>query len=142
MPTSIRKKGVLNQKLSDFETKIVEAFEKHIKLMLVDDWYITLDFTSVEDEAMQTLAKPEYRSATIEIDAEQLQDQPECIAHYVRHEIIHVLLWSYFSIAEELCYKRTEGALEKLEEQMVYLVEHMPLWPILYKGLEKETKEE
>lgn len=138
MPLTIKRGDEYDPKLTDFEKDIVASFERHIKLMLVDEWYITVNFEGVEDEAMETEAHPEYRKAEVSVDSEDLKYQPEHLDKYVRHEIMHILVWEHYSIVSELCYKRTEGALRKLEEAVIYSLEHMPAWDVMYKQLDSE----
>jgi len=121
--------------LTSDEEKIVKAFKEHIALMLKDDWYITVKFAAVEEDyGMETEAKPEYRKAIITVDIAQIKDQWEYLNHFIRHELLHIIVWNFFDIAGTLAYKNTSKAMEKLEEQVIYLLEHMPLWDNLYKG--------
>jgi hypothetical protein len=142
MPLHTKKNGKYDSDitLTELEKTVVKSVKKHIELMFADDWYITVEFDTVEGEAAETEASPEYRKAIITVDPHQMEDQLEYLDKYIRHEICHILLWNYFSIAEELCYKRTEGALRKLEEQLVYLLEHMPCWERFYKELDNTKK--
>jgi hypothetical protein len=134
MPLTIKRAGEFIQ-AEDYtpdEARVVAAFEEHIELMLHDDWYITVHFTEVEGECMATEAFPEYRKATVDVHIEGIREQWEYLNHYVRHELLHVIVWNFFDIAGTLAYKNVGRALGKLEEQVIYLLEHMPLWSKLY----------
>ena len=134
MPITLKKDGeyVEADVLTPFETNVLASFKRHIALMLVDDWYITIKFESVEGEAMECEVATEYRNAKISVDSKQLEGQPEYIDHYVRHEILHIIVWNFFDIAGTLAYKNAAAALVKLEESVIDRLEHMPLWDKLY----------
>jgi hypothetical protein len=134
MPLHIKRNGEYNPELTELEQQIVKAFEQHIELMLQDEWYITIKFAKMpaEDDCMETLAKPEYRTAEVTVDTEGIGAQPEYINNYVRHELLHVLVWSFFDIAGTLSYKNSKDALIKLEEEVIGRLEHMPLWKKIY----------
>lgn len=138
MPTEVKKNGKYNDEaqLTAFEEQVAKSLNKHIELMLADSWYITLEFTTVEGEAMECTVKQEYRKAEINVDTAQLEGQPEYIDHYIRHELLHILVWNFFDIAGTLAYKNAADALVKLEESVIDRLEHMPLWNKLY---DKET---
>lgn len=135
MPLHIRKSGELVEKstLTAFEQQVVDSFELHIKLMFADEWYVEVKFEPVEEEAMETECNPEYRTAKVSVDSENLKDQPEYVHHYVRHELLHVLTWNFFDIAGTLAYKNAKEALLKLEEAVIGRLEHMPGWERMYK---------
>ncbi|NIO37413.1 hypothetical protein GTO27_06885 [Candidatus Bathyarchaeota archaeon] len=138
MPISIKKDGKYDDevKLNDYEKDVVASFHKHVDLMLDDKWYLTLKFEPVEDEAMECEVQPEYRTAKVSIDSDQLKSQPEYIDFYVRHELLHVVVWNFFDIAGTLAYKNAAQALIKLEESVIDRLEHMPMWKLVYKALE------
>ena len=138
MPVSIKKAGKYGEEatLLPVEEAVVTSLHKHVALMLADDWYINLEFCSVEDEAMETLCKPEYRKAEISVDTAKISAEEEYIDHYIRHELLHVLVWNFFDIAGTLAYKNAASALVKLEESVIDRLEHMPLWDRLDKGTE------
>jgi hypothetical protein len=142
MPLTLKRAGefIKRETLSGDELRVVTAFEEHIVLMLKDDWYISLDFTKVEGECMATEAFPEYRKATIEVDIPGLTEQWEYLNHYVRHELLHIIVWNFFDIAGTLAYKNVDRALVKLEESVIFLLEHMPLWEKLYAAENKTKK--
>lgn len=135
MPLHIKRDGEYDPELNEIEQKVVAAFKQHISLMLQDEWYITIKFAPMtgDDDCMETLAKPEYRTAEVTVDSEGIEKQPEYINHYVRHELLHVLVWSFFDIAGTLSYKNTSAALIKLEEEVIGRLEHMPLWEKIYR---------
>jgi hypothetical protein len=135
MPLHIKKDGEYNPELNDIEHQIIDSFENHIKMMLQDEWYITIKFAKLpaDDDCMETLAKPEYRTAEVTVDVEGIAAQPEYLNHYVRHELLHVLVWSFFDIAGTLSYKNSKDALIKCEEEVIGRLEHMPLWKRLYE---------
>jgi hypothetical protein len=116
--------------------EIICSVKLHQKLMGLEDWYGHVIFKKVEEEdggdTMETECWPHYRKFELTVDLESVAVKKEYINHYVRHEFIHVLIWGFFDIAGELCYKRTEGALRKLEENTIYALEHMPLWDLVY----------
>jgi hypothetical protein len=122
----------------DIEKEMAISLKKHVKLMMADDWDLTLEFRKVEDEAAETEVKPEYRRAVIAIDTEKMAHEPEHIDHYLRHEILHIIVWNFFDIAGTLCYKNTGEALLKLEESVIDRLEHMPMWKNMYKLVEAE----
>lgn len=142
MPITLKKddKYVELSELNQFEQDVVKSFKKHVALMLVDDWYITIKFGPLEDEAMECEVATEYRNAKIGVDSAQLAGQPEYIDNYVRHEILHIIVWNFFDIAGTLAYKNAAAALVKLEESVIDRLEHMPLWKKLYTELDKDEK--
>lgn len=142
MPIHIKKEGKYDSALTPAEEVIVASFTKHIKLMFADDWYITIEFATVEEEAMETEAKPEYRTASITVDMTQMEYQEEYIDKFARHELLHILTWSWFGIAGTLAYKNAGRALEKIEEAVIDRLEHMPAWEYMYKGLAQEKQED
>jgi len=140
MPLSVKKNDEFTEDLSEVERLVVDCFKKHIALMLADEWYITVRFAPINDheEAMDTTANPEYRSAVVTVDMDRFSEQREHLDKYVRHELLHVLVWQFFDIAGTLAYKNAARALEKIEESVIDRLEHMPLWERLY-GESEET---
>jgi hypothetical protein len=143
MPLTLKRKGEFVEKadLTEDELRVVVAFEEHIALMLTDDWYLTVHFTKVDEEAMATQTWPEYRKAIVEVDLPNISTQWEYLNHYVRHELLHIIVWNFFDIAGTLAYKNVGRALGKLEEQVIYLLEHMPLWSVLYEKTDRQREE-
>lgn len=136
MPLTLKRKEQCLQEseLTPDETRILECFKLHINYMLTDDWYITLDFgAEVGEEPMATTAKPEYRSAAVDIEMKEMEGQWDYLAHHVRHELLHIIVWSFFDIAGTLTYKNAKQAMVKLEESVIDRLEHMPLWSKLYE---------
>lgn len=124
--------------------KVVDSIRIHQQLMGLDDWYGVVEFKQVDEEeggdTMETEAWPQYKKFEITVDLKSLENSPEYLHFYTRHEMSHVLTWTYFGIAEELCYKRAKGAIRKLDEATVGMLEHMPLWDTLYETLGIDTK--
>ena len=145
MPLTIKRNDefITAEDLTKDEHLVVDSFEEHINLMLKDDWYITISFVEneIDGECMATEAFPEYRKASIEVFLPGLTEQWEYLDHYVRHELLHIIIWNFFDIAGTLAYKNVSKALGKLEEQVIYLLEHMPLWNVLYDKQRENKKE-
>jgi hypothetical protein len=142
MPLHTKKNGDYCEldTLTEFERSIITSFEKHLELMFADEWYIDIIFEPVVGEAMETGAYPEYRRAEISVDSPQLLKKPDDVDSFVRHELLHILIWSWFDIAGTLAYKNAEKALAKIEEAVIDRLEHMPAWELMYKGIEREEE--
>ncbi len=127
---------------SNLAKQVIESVKLHQKLLGLEDWYGHLTFGKVEKEdggeGMETEAWPQYKKFEITADIDTLIGSSEYLHHYVRHECLHILLWSYFGMTADLCYKNAQKALRKLEETAVYDLEHMPLFDVLYETLEKK----
>jgi hypothetical protein len=107
--------------------QVLGSFRHHQDLMGLDSWTIKLFWRPVGDhKIMATSAEPEYYQASIDIDLEDLDI--EHLSEYVRHELLHVLLWQYTETAESLVLKKAKGTIRKLEERTVSDLERMPLW--------------
>ena len=121
---------------SPLAKQIVESVKLHQRLLGLEDWYGHLNFAKVETkdggEGMETECWPQYKKFEITADVEAFRNSPEYIHHYVRHECMHILLWNYFGFAQDMCYKNAQKALTKNEEGAIYLLEHMPLWDLVY----------
>ena len=97
------------------------------ELMGLQDWDIKFTWAPVgKSYVMETSAEPEYYKATITVDLPNLD--PAHLPSYLRHELLHIILWQYTEAAEAFALKRTKTTLRKLEERMVSDLERMPLW--------------
>ena len=137
-PVKLEVRG--DRKNEPFAKKVIASVELHQKLLGLEDWYGHLVFGKVEfedgGEGMETECWPQYRKFEITVDVDTFAKSQEYLNHYVRHECLHVLLWSYFGMAGDLCYKNAEKALRKQEETAIYDLEHMPLWDLIYEKVE------
>ena len=123
-----------------FAKKVIASVELHQKLLGLEDWYGYLVFGKVEEEdggeGMETECWPQYKKFEITVDVDTFSTSQEYLHHYVRHECFHVLLWSYFGMALDLCYKNAQKVLRKQEESAIRDLEHMPLWDKLYDNID------
>ena len=130
------------QKGEALAKQVIASVKLHQNLMGLDDWYGKIVFAPVEDEdggdIMETECHPQYKKFTITVDLNVLNTSPEYLQHYVRHELFHVLVWFMFDLSTELSYKKGAGAIRKLEERVIYDLEHMPLWDLVYVNKEDE----
>jgi hypothetical protein len=110
--------------------------------MGLQGWDIFVEFGEIKGKgndaemAMETFAEPEYYKTTLTVDLSRLHEID--INTYVRHEFLHTILWLYTHAAEELCVKKAQGTVLKLEERVVSDLERMPLWEMLYKMRKKQ----
>lgn len=118
--------------------KFMSSLEKHLRWMDLNKWIIKVEYVEIdEDCGMETSCQPQYYKATIGVDLAFLDSsnkQREAIDEYVRHELLHVVLWIYTALAEDLSLKKGKGAIRKMEERVVSDLERMPLWDKLYKN--------
>lgn len=107
--------------------QVVARITELAQLMGLGSWEIKIDWHSVEGTfTMETTAEPEYYKVTISIDLPKLEY--EDIDAYLRHELLHAILWQYTETAEALALKKAKSTIRKLEERTVSDLERMPLW--------------
>ena len=105
--------------------KVLRSLKKYERLLGLDRWWITVKWKNC-DKTMETVAEPEYLQAEIAVDLTKLKE--EDIDEYTRHELFHVLLWLYTSIAEIGKGGTEHAVLRLIEERTVTEFEKMPLW--------------
>ncbi len=113
--------------------KVLASIKKHRDLFGMQGWDIVITFKEVEgDMCMETVAEPEYYKTMIDVDLRGLVESD--IDLYVRHELLHAILWMYTNLAESLAPSRHKKLLGGMEERLVTDIERMPFWDILYKA--------
>jgi hypothetical protein len=112
------------------------SIKKHRDLLGLEGWDIIVSFEEVEGNmCMQTSAEPEYYKVSIDVDLRGLNDSD--IDLYVRHELLHAVLWMYTHLAENLAGRKNRKLIRGMEERLVTDLERMPFWEILYKARRK-----
>ncbi len=115
---------------------VLSSVRKHAKWLGLSNWTIYVKWKPVDGEyAMETDAKPEYYTAYVHVDLNELK--PQFVDEYVRHELFHVRLWAYTATVEDLAHKKAFEHIRKAEESLVSDLERMPLWDELYAATRK-----
>ncbi|MFQ5888058.1 MAG: hypothetical protein ACE5HY_05125 [Candidatus Hydrothermarchaeales archaeon] len=99
--------------------------KKYQKLTGIDDWDIRLKFYT--ENVADCEARPEYLDAVLYLDLDKIP--PEELDSWIRHEVLHCLVWSLAHLAETLTKTKTEKELVRIEEEkLVTLLERMSIW--------------
>ena len=111
--------------LEPLAEQVMASLKDYEQRLGLTQWWITVTWGPC-DAVMSTFCEPEYYEADITVDLTKLPAQ--YVDEYARHELFHVLVWMYTSVAEGLATVREKAILRKLEERMVSDLEQMPIW--------------
>lgn len=79
----------------DRATKIIEkVFPIYEELLGLEDWAIKIDCQRLDDAVGDVYVHADYKRARIRLDIEEF-DTDEKMVQTLRHELLHVFLWTF-----------------------------------------------
>lgn len=109
----------------------VRLVRLYVRAMGLESWDISIAFAPLEDGGAAAGATP-YFSAHLVFDLGTLAGRPEELRVFVRHELLHCVLFLLTNAASHLAETEERRALLRdLEETVTSVLDRMPVWDSL-----------
>ena len=110
------------------QRRILRLVRRYQRLMGLDRWDVTVRFEVDKEDAAGCSADDEYLRAMLSFDLNGFP--PEDDDTFVRHELLHCVVWEMLRVAEGLAGENeaAKEAVRAANERCVTMLERMPIW--------------